>query len=184
MKLKQDTLIAAVVALIVGIIIGAAGGGALQGTAVDENENEGENIEVDPTRFYLVKYEDAQNYLSQQADDNPDLADSLTDLSDLASVTDLSQFVGREAAVNTILVSLQSSLITQGGDEPFALTTCLGVDSGSDPYATSGAGVYVYIEVSDNVELPNELTGNALEAPKQDNLTWSSTCIKGADANK
>lgn len=184
MKLKQDTLIAAAVALIVGIILGAVGGGALQGTAVDSGEDSGENVEVDPTRFYLVKYEDAQNYLAQQAGGNTELENSLTSLSSLASVTDLSQFVGQEASVNTILVSLQNSLVSQDGDNNVALNTCLGVDSGSDPYATSGAGVYVYIEASDNVDLPDELTGNPLEAPKTDSLTWSSTCVKDEDANK
>jgi hypothetical protein len=178
MKFKQETIIAALVSLLLGIVLGgAAGSEGLFGTAVD-TENDSEAIEVNPSRFYLVKYEDAKAWLISNGEDQAVIEASITDLDTLSTALDLSQFVGREGSINTVLFSLQDSLLRDASDtNAAAVTTCLGVDS--DPYTLTGPGLYVYVEVPDGVQLPNGLNGTELDGEKESSITWAANCVTG-----
>lgn len=185
MKIKQDTLITAVVALLVGIVLGGlASGQGLFGTASDSSNTTSETVEIDPSRFYKVTFEEAQGWLTSNSDDNLD--ESLSTVAGLANAgLDLGQyFVDSEDSVDTVLFSLQNALLSEDVDENTAnaVTTCIGVDS--NPYSPTGPGLYVYVEVPDGVDVPDEFQDNTVSTPQESSITWAASCIKGSDAGK
>ncbi len=184
MKIRQDTLIVAALALLVGILVGGvAGGQGLFGTAID-NSNADANVEVDPSRFYMVKFEDAQGWLQTFSGDN--LEQPLTEVAGLANAINLGEyFVQTEASVDTVLFSLQNALLKEDGVDQNvanAVTTCIGVDS--NPYSLTGPGLYVYVSVPDGIEIPDEFLEGELNAPQENSITWAASCVKGSNSDK
>jgi hypothetical protein len=174
------------VGLIVGVLLGGAGGDGLFGTASDPNSGKGDDaIEIDPSKFYLVDFSEAQNWLETiDPDSKEEIEDALNNVQGLVDAEDLSQYVvDNQTSIEQVLFTLQNALIQQQGIQGNQnFTTCIGLDR--SPYSLSGPGVYLY------VQLPQNNTGNLpqsfqeLSGPRESDILWSTACFKGDDKDE
>jgi hypothetical protein len=186
MKIKREyqyLIGGLVVGLIVGVVLGGAGGDGLFGTASDPNSDKGSDaIEIDPSKFYLVDFAEAQNWLeSIDPDSKEEIEDDLNLVQDLANTEDLTQYVvDNQTSIEQVLITLQNALMQElsiQGVQNF--TTCIGLDR--NPYSLSGPGVYLYVQLpEDNTEnLPQSF--QELSGPRESDILWSTACFKGDD---
>lgn len=160
--------------LLGAILVGAAGEDlGLTGTASDANGNT-INIELAPLDYYLVPIEEASAWLRTNYPDEADeVSDDLDAVNGLFGTADFGTYYAEnQGSVENVLLTLQGLLFADVNPD---VSTCVGINQ--DVY--SGPGVYVYVQVPDNMadNVPVDWEDLKLDGPKEDTMLWSTQCL-------
>ncbi len=173
--------------LVVGLALGAALIGTsedlrtgLFGTAADPGGGTDPNIEFRPGQFYLVDFDEAEDWLQEiEPEVAEELEQDINSVQGLESASDLGQhFRDNQDSVDTVLFTMHNTLLREEGvsDENLAgFATCIGIDT--DPYSTQ-PGLYLYLEIPSSVEGNIPANWQKLDGPRENNMLWSTTCFK------
>lgn len=183
MKIKPKEIQFLALGLIIGLVVGlGASATGLFGTAVNDDEGGGTAIEIDPSLFYLVEFEEAEEWLEGQseADVNSDLEADLERVRELVNASDAGGVADSQGAINNVLLTLHNLLLKNTENiaaENFA--TCIGLNR--DPYG--GAGVFLYLEVPQTLaaDVPQEWEAKRSDKPQESGILWSAECYRAAE---
>ena len=156
--------------------------------------------DVEHLDFFRISYADLETWLDNaELDLDDDLVANLATVGEINTTTDLIvYFDDQTEAVNNVLSTVYLALNKQtlgteataeaaptveSGEEQAAslFTVCLAVDS--DPYSATGPGLYIYVEVPEELsdEMPKENQGwEELADPKENSMTWAAECYDSA----
>jgi hypothetical protein len=200
----QDMLIIVISSFVIGFAISMA---IFTSDAFDELGETVEAIQevaqirdVEQLDFYRISYVDLETWLDNvELDMDDDLMANLATVGEINTSTDLIlYFDDQTEAVDNVLATVFMALNQQAfgleataeaeptadsdGEEAEQLfMVCLAVDS--DPYSATGPGLYVYVEVPEELsdEMPKESEGwEELADPKELSMTWAAECYDPA----
>lgn len=185
-------LIFAVVGLILGLVVGFAGNAALEGTAGDNGDDNGDVARVgEPRILYQVSVEDMEAFLLDGVEEDSELYALLS-----AQLEEMKAYTGEEEFFASLNEEVEAEQIdnvltytyARVSDESVENVEALPeveVDEGefeleviigewADPYELEGATLQFYLKVPEDLskDLPKEWT--TLDKPLDTHIFWTS----------
>jgi hypothetical protein len=169
--------------LVIGLVLGVAVIGSsndlredLFGTAANPTVDRDNAVEIDAYSYYLVDFTEMQDWLAMVDPDSSDtLGDDLKTVNDLATLVDISEFFTDETqtSVANVLSVVHTTLLQKAFEnaQNTGLKTCFGLDRASSQ-------MYMYLEVPDEVSEQVPTNWQKLEAPRANDLLWSTQCYQ------
>lgn len=189
-RVKNRELIFLTGGLIVGFVVGVILIGSsdemrtdLFGT-VGDTGGSNSDIEFDELTFYEIEFDDAKDWLSEvEPEVSEELAEDLDHVNGLGDTDDLGEyFTEVQDSIDTVLSTMHRTLL-EGIDLEDAIrtrvSTCIALNN--DPYSLSGPGVYVYVQVPEDMVETVPVGWESLEGPKEQNMLYSTTCYSDSD---
>lgn len=190
--MNRRELMLSVIALVLGIIVGFAGNAALEGTAGDNGDDDGDVARVgDPRVLYQVSVEDMETFLLDGVEEDSELYELLS-----AQLEEMKAYTGEEEffaslneeveaeQIDNVLTYSYARLSDKSVENVEALPD-VEVDEGefeleviigewADPYELEGATLQFYLKVPEDMskELPKEWT--TLDKPLDTHIFWTS----------
>lgn len=193
--MNSRELMLSLAALVLGIIVGFAGNAALEGTAGDNGDDNGDVARVgDPRILYQVSVEEMETFLLEDLDEESELYELLT-----AQLEEMKAYTGEEAffedleeqveaeQIDNVLTYAYARIADESVDNVEALPD-VEVDDGefeleviigewADPYELEGATLQFYLKVPEDInkDLPESAKDWAtLDKPLDTHIFWTS----------
>jgi hypothetical protein len=191
-KMNTRELMLTIIALALGIVVGFAGNAALEGTAGDNGDDDGNVARVgDPRVLYQVTVEDMETFLLEEVEEDSELYEVLS-----AQLEEMKNYTGEEeffASLNEEVEAEQiDNVLTYAyarlsddsvenvealpdvdfEDGEFELEVIIG--EWADPYELEGASLQFYLKVPEDMteDLPKDWT--TLDKPLDTHIFWTS----------